>query len=112
LTFGHKIESIICFPGFLPALSSNYGHLGAEHYIAIACSVMLKTSNVASTNGQGRATSGTFINSSAIYIYIDIHADGELCLAEIDGSLFSQSAPSYHSWELLNQQNRFGSTNK
>jgi hypothetical protein len=59
--------------------------------------MMLKKTNVTSTNGQGRATYGTFIDSPTIYIYIYIqiyiHADEQLCLAEIDGSLFSQSPP-------------------
>jgi hypothetical protein len=56
---------------------------------------MLKTSNVISFNGQGKATSVTFTDSPDLYIYIYIytHINGHLCLTEIDSSQFSQSVP-------------------
>jgi len=55
---------------------------------------MLKTPNVISINGQGKVTSGTFIDSPALDIYKwTPSADGHVCLAEIDGSQFSQSVP-------------------
>ena len=66
----HTIQRISRFPGFLPAPSSNNYPFGVQHNITIACSVMLKTSNIVWINEQGNVTSGIFIDSLVgIYIY-------------------------------------------